>query len=201
MLASSRDANAGGLLSASENSTHLSIREALPVRQLQQLALVGLHLAQCPHQLLQMLLVVSLRVELALSFECQSHLESHRPLMTAQHIDQYSARNAVEPEQFLIARRNVVEASPSNDERFGDKIFSIAAVIETTKCVAQEGVTVRSNHSRELRILFAHLWPSLSHYHLNVRTTSIPSLDVRSLDLATADGASTQRKDCQRTTN
>lgn len=187
MLASSRDANAGGLLSAPDNSSHLSIREALPVRQLQQLALFGFHLAQGPHQLLQVLLVVSLRFVLALSFERQSRLESHRTLMTALHIGQYTPRNAVEPEELLIARRNVVEAPPSNNERFGDKVFSVAVVIEATKCVAQESVTVRSNHSRELRILFTHSWPSLSHHYLNVQMRSIPSLLVWSLDVATAD--------------
>jgi hypothetical protein len=73
--------------------------------------------------------------------------------------------------------------------------------IEATKCVAQESVTVRSNHSRELRILFTHSWPSLSHHYLNVRMRSIPSLLVWSLDVATADCASTQRKGRQRTKN
>lgn len=178
MLASSRDANASRLLATTENEPYLAIRQVFPVGELEKLSLFWSQFCQSFHQLLDVLFAVPWRVLGVLSLEGQAHLQTQRALATSQGVGENTTRDAVEPEQLLVSRLNLIEATPGNYESLSYEVFGSAVVVEATKRITQQCLPMRRDYSRYLRVLVAYLSLSFSHHYVNVRLARIPSLHL-----------------------
>ena len=141
------DANSSCIPGAADHLRDLAGVEPLPGDQREKLSLFGSEPRKRSCGRVE-LTADAVRVERSANIRPHSLGDSLAPTFAPLIVGQHAPRRAVEPEPRRIARRNLVEPAPSDQERLGNNVGGVFATHPTPR-IPEHAMVVRLVHRLE----------------------------------------------------